>query len=481
MKRSDPNEKMSEKGTYRKNGRNLGMGQTGKDTLTQGPILKVLTKLAIPIMASSFLSTAYSITDMAWIGTLGAKAVAGVGVGGMYVWLSQGLASLARMGGQVNVAQALGRGDRERAGKYANAALQLVILFGVLFGAVCLMFPDGLIAFFGMKDPVTLAHAKSYLMITCGLILFSYVNFTLTGLFTAQGDSATPFQANLVGLGINMILDPVLILGVGPFPRLEATGAAIATVAAQMVVTLVLVVSTAIRKNSGNILREICLVRINEKEYYAGVMQIGGPTAVQGSIYCMISMFLTRMVAAFGAGAVATQRVGGQIESVSWNTADGFAAALNAFVGQNFGAGRMDRVRKGYRISFFTIVIWGAAMTLIFVLLPMPISRIFFHEADVLPIAARYMVIVGLSEGFMCVELTAIGAISGLGKTNICSIISVVLTGLRIPLAMVLSRTSLGLDGIWWALTITSMLKGIVLHLTFLHLSGAKKRTAAGA
>ena len=74
--------------------------------LTSGPILKTLAELALPIMISSMLGTAYSIMDMAWIGLLGAKAVAGVGVGGMYVWLSQGLASLSRMGGQVNTAQA---------------------------------------------------------------------------------------------------------------------------------------------------------------------------------------------------------------------------------------------------------------------------------------------------------------------------------------------------------------------------------------
>ena len=71
--------------------------------LTSGPILKTLAELALPIMISSMLGTAYSIMDMAWIGLLGAKAVAGVGVGGMYVWLSQGLASLSRMGGQVNI------------------------------------------------------------------------------------------------------------------------------------------------------------------------------------------------------------------------------------------------------------------------------------------------------------------------------------------------------------------------------------------
>lgn len=90
--------------------------------LTKGPILKTLTKLAIPIMASSFLGTLYNITDMAWIGLLGSKAVAGVGVGGMFTWFSQGLSSIARMGGQVQVAQCIGSGDREKAHKLCSTA-----------------------------------------------------------------------------------------------------------------------------------------------------------------------------------------------------------------------------------------------------------------------------------------------------------------------------------------------------------------------
>ena len=101
--------------------------------LTKGPILKTLTKLAIPIMASSFLGTLYNLTDMAWIGLLGSKAVAGVGVGGMYTWLSQGLASMARMGGQVQVAQCIGKGNRDEANKYAQTAVQLATLMGLVF------------------------------------------------------------------------------------------------------------------------------------------------------------------------------------------------------------------------------------------------------------------------------------------------------------------------------------------------------------
>lgn len=435
--------------------------------LTEGPILKSLTGLAVPIMISSFLGTLYNITDMAWIGLLGSKAVAAVGVGGMYVWLSQGLASLARMGGQVHVAQCLGRGDKEQAHRYAKTAVQLSILLGLAFAAVSLLFTDPLVGFFKLEGVKTILDAKIYMRITCGLILFPFLNLTLTGLYTAQGDSKTPFVANFIGLLINLLLDPLLILGVGPFPRIEVAGAAVATVSAQLVVMFVMMVGVFRSKKEENVLKGIRLFEPFSKEELGNIYKIGGPTAIQGMVYCMISMVLTRMVAAFGAEAIATQRVGGQIESVSWNTADGFAAALNAFVGQNYGAKKMDRVQKGYRISFWTVAIWGALIMLAFIIFPGPIAGVFFHEEKAMEIAISYLIIIGFSEAFMCVELMTIGALSGLGKTKLCSVISITATSMRIPLAMLLSRTSLGLDGIWWALTLTSVAKGIIFYLTF--------------
>ena len=158
-------------------------------------------------------------------------------------------------------------------------------------------------------------------------------------------------------------------------------------------------------------------------EYVSGICKIGIPTALQGMAYCVISMVLARMVSVFGAEAVAVQRVGGQIESLSWNTADGFAAALNAFVGQNYGANKMDRVKKGYRASLWTVGTWGLIITAIFVFVPKPIARIFFHEATAIEIAVDYLIIVGLSEAFMCVELMTVGALSGLGKTHLLNAI----------------------------------------------------------
>ena len=434
--------------------------------LTKGPILKTLTKLAIPIMASSFLGTLYNITDMAWIGLLGSKAVAGVGVGGMFTWLSQGLAAMARMGGQVQVAQCIGRGERDRAHGFAQAAVQLATLMGMAYAVISLLFTRQMVAFFQLTDPEAQTAALSYTKIACGLIVFSFLTLTMTGLYTAQGDSKTPFLANLIGLITNMILDPVLILGPGPFPKLGVVGAAIATVTAQAIVMTMMILGVIIQKKE-NVLKGIRLTAKIPKEYLGGLCRIGIPTAIQGMAYCAISMVLTRMVSAYGAEAVATQRVGGQIESISWNTADGFAAALNAFIAQNYGAGKMDRVRKGYRASLWTVGIWGLLISFVFVCFPKAIADIFFHEPKAVATAVGYLVIIGFSEAFMCVELTTVGALSGLGRTRLCSIISITFTSARIPLAIILGGL-IGLSGIWWALSVTSIIKGIIFTCTFL-------------
>mgnify|MGYP002610901357 CR=1 FL=1 len=256
-------------------------------------------------MASSFLGTLYNITDMAWIGLLGSKAVAGVGVGGMFTWLSQGLASMARMGGQVKVAQSLGRGEKEKAHGFAQTAVQLSTFMGLAYAILCLIFVRQMVGFFKLNDPEAVSAALSYTKIACGLIVFSFLTVTLTGIYTAQGDSKTPFLANLIGLVTNMILDPVLILGPGPFPKLGVTGAAIATVTAQFIVMIICV----IKQKKENVLKGTHLLTKIPAPYLNGICRIGIPTAIQGMAYCIISMVLTRMVSAFGAEAVATQRI----------------------------------------------------------------------------------------------------------------------------------------------------------------------------
>ncbi len=438
-----------------------------KGTLTEGPIFKVLMKLAVPIMVSAFLSTAYSITDMIWVGKLGSKVVAGVGVGGMYIWLSCGLSTLTKMGGQVYVGQELGAGNKEKAKVYAGAAIWLTIVFGILFGAVSLMFTGSLVSFFGLDDIKAIESAKVYIRIACGFVIFQYLGVVLTGLYTAQGDSQTPMKANFLGLAINMMLDPLLILGVGPFPRLEGAGAALATVIAQVIVVVTLILFIQRDEKEENILKNLSFFKRPEIHCLKQIIKMGGPVALQSTIYCGMSMILSRMITVFGDAALAVQQVGGQIESISWNIAEGFGSAMNAFAAQNFGASKPERIKKGYRFSVIAVFVWGGFVGLAFVLFPGPISKLFFHETEAIALSIAYFIIIGFSEPFMCLELMGEGALAGLGKTKISSTISIVLTAMRIPLALILSSTAWGLNGIWLALTLSSISKGIAMHIAF--------------
>ena len=435
--------------------------------LLNGNILTSLTELALPIMATSLVQTAYNLTDMAWIGMVGSDAVAAVGAAAMYTWLSSGVAALARMGGQVKSAHAYGEGNRREAVQYGKGALQLALVLAAAYGIITNLFAGPLIGFFHLNSSLVVKDAIVYLRIACGLILFAFIGQTLTGLYTASGNSRTPFVANCIGMGANIVLDPLLIFGLGPIPGMGVAGAAIATVTAQFIVALVLVISMRRDPVLASQMRVWIPTPLSNIKT---MVRIGFPAAIQSMLYCGISMVLTRFVTAWGDTAVAVQRVGGQIESISWMTADGFGTAINAFVGQNYGAGNLKRVKKGYMTASVIMFIWGIFTTCLLIFGAAPIFSLFIHEAEVIPAGADYLRIIGFSEMFMCVELMTVGALSGMGKTMEASVITIILTASRIPLAVILGGTAMGLNGIWWALTISSIVKGIIFFVYYLHI-----------
>jgi len=148
-------------------------------------------------------------------------------------------------------------------------------------------------------------------------------------------------------------------------------------------------------------------------------------------------------------------------------TADGFSASINAFIGQNYGAGNKERVRKGFYTSSVIVVIWGIFTTLMLTVFPEPLFRIFITEADVIPMGVEYLRILGYSQLFMCLEIATEGAFAGLGKTLPPSIVSILFTSIRIPMVMLLG-SKWGLSGVWWSLTISSILKGVILIVWFI-------------
>lgn len=433
--------------------------------LLHGKIMRSLCMLALPIVMTYFIQMAYNLIDMVWIGRLGSGAVAGVGVAGMFNWFSNGLITMAKMGGQVKIGHSLGAGDETEARRYLGAMLQLGITFALLFSTAAILLAPHLIGFFHLNSEAVVSDAIIYLQITCGLVIFTFMNQIFTASFNVRGDSRTPFILNTIGLVMNVIADPMLIFGLGPFPSLGVAGAAAATVFAQMAV-FVLFLFTIFRRHP--LYRGVQLTVLRPLNYYIQILRIGLPLSLQDMLFSCCSMLIARFIAAYGDGAVAAQKVGSQIESLSWMAADGFMAAINAFISQNFGAGQYDRVKAGYRAIMKIVFVWGLLCTVLLIAIPGPIFRIFLDDPEVLPIGISYLRILGFSQLFMCAEITTAGAFGGLGNTVPPSIESILLTFMRIPLLLILTRTPLGLSGIWWSISISSILKGTVLVTWYL-------------
>lgn len=430
--------------------------------LLEGHIVSSMARLAMPIMGTSLMQMAYNLTDMIWIGRISANAVAAVGAAGMYLWLSNGFSALARMGGQVLVGQSLGADKRKQAITYTRAALWMGFWIGLLYGIVAVALNGPLIGFFRLNSPQVVSDARTYLVITCAGLLFTFLNQILTGILTAMGNSGVTFKATAVGLLLNVVLDPVLIFGIGPFPRMEVAGAAAATVLAQVVVFFMYILM--IRKDTV-IFSEIHILKRPELSYFTNIVRLGLPVAVQSLIFTGISMLIARLIAGWGDAAVAVQKVGSQIESISWMTAEGFGSAVNAFVAQNYGANKKERVKKGYCSAMGVLMIWGIFTSFVLIAFPEVLFRIFITETKVIPLGVDYLRILGVSQLFMCTESASAGAFQGLGRTLPPSLVGVVFTALRIPAAMLLSTTVLGLNGIWWSISISSILKGLILPL----------------
>lgn len=436
--------------------------------LLQGPIFKSLSLLAIPIMATYFIQMAYNLVDMLWIGYLGSGAVASIGVSGNFMYLANGLVNMPKVGSQALIGQSLGAQNKKETRAYIQAAFQSAIFFAVVYGIIIILFQKSLIQLFNLTDPTIIQDAQNYLWITCGFVLFSFVNQIFTGILTAAGHSKSTFIATTTGLVLNLILDPILIFVFD----LKVVGAALATIIAQFIVTLVFLYDA----RNLEIFNEFQLLSKPEKNHIAKILKIGFPTSVQSMLFTCISMYIARLISAFGAISVAVQKVGSQIESISWMAADGFSASINAFTSQNYGAKNYTRVNKGYKTGMLVVSLWGFLTTCILIFLPGPIFSCFIHETNILPYGIDYLRILGYSQLFMCVEIATQGAFNGLGKTLPPSIVSIVFTSARIPMAILFSHY-LGVNGVWWAISISSMIKGIVLVTWFIFYS--KRRLIA--
>lgn len=427
-----------------------------KIDLTRGDIKKILLSLAFPIMGSSFLQMIYGLVDMFWVGKIGSNAVAAVGTASFFINLGYAINSMVVMGAGIKISHVIGAKDTENTKEYIKASCTLNFLMVISFIVPVVIFSKNLVQFFNLENDVE-NMAQIYLVIgTLGLV-FKFFNFLYTRILNSYGESKLPFKISSIGVILNIVLDPIFIFvfdwGVA--------GAAIATVLAEGINTYLFVKKS---KDYFKVEGYISKSWNRMKE----MMSLGTPIAIQRVLFTGFGIAIAKIISQWGPDAIAAQKIGLQIESITFMTIAGLQGAVSSFIGQNYGAGLEDRIEHGYKTAISLCTAIGLGTTAIFIFFPSYLVKIFVNKPETVEISVNYMRIIGLSQLFMCYEIVTNGAFSGIGKPKIPSIISIIFTSLRIPTALILSREEyFGLNGVWISISLSSVIKGILSPLVF--------------
>jgi len=424
--------------------------------LTEGPIFNKLLTLSLPIMATSFIQMANNMTGIFWLSRLGTEYVAAAGLAGQFLWLSMAFMFMCRIGAEIGVSQNIGKGNHEDAKKYAQNGFVLAIIVGTVFTVAVILLRSYLIRFFNMDDPVVVDIANRYLMVVAVSIPFSFGHFVITGVYGGYGNTKIPFFINGFGLLLNIVISPILIFVVG----LGVYGAAIGMIIASA--TNLCLKLWAMKKYSGRPFAQYSILAKINWDKILQILRWGVPVAAESFLFTTLFMVVSRLIASdFGQGAVAAHSVAMNVESLAFMAAGGFASAITAFIGQNFGAKKWSRIRSTYRIATLVMMAYGALVTITLFVFATPLVSIFLDYPPDIIIGRDYLRIIGLAQLLFCMEGVASGSFRGRGLTYKPSIVSIISNILRVFVAYFLAASALGINGVWIGIAIAMTVRSV--------------------
>ncbi|HXG95542.1 MAG TPA: MATE family efflux transporter [Gemmatimonadales bacterium] len=413
-------------------------------------------RLAVPAVAMMACHFSFNLIDSIWVGRLiGPAALAAVSTSGFYVWVALSLGEMVEIGLIAVAARRHGEGDPERAARAAAAAVVYALCAGLVVSAAGELLADPMFRLMSVPPEVArLGHAYLSTWLLGGPLVFGF--FAIEATFRAAGDTRTPFLMLAGSVCVSILLDPLLIMGLGPFPRLGVEGAALASVMVRgggFLFGLVI----ALR-------RGLLRVRAPDWRTVPTIVRIGAPLSLAGVLLSVIYMWLTRFTSRFGTPALAALGVGHKMEGLGFIAISGFALAASALVGQNLGARQEDRAREAVRLTVGYCLMVTVTTAIAFLLIPDRLVSLFTRDPQVIADGVLYLRVIAFAQIGQSFELILEGALAGAGYTFWPQIASTTLTALRIPLAAWWSQ-ALGLLGIWLALSVTAISRGIAMVL----------------
>ena len=430
--------------------------------MVSGSIDRAILHLGVPAAAAALLQAGFLVVDTFWLGRVGPVALAAASTAGFMMWLAQTLGDGAASGSGSVLARAVGEGDTGAAARAARAGQTLAVWGSALVSTAGLLSSHAIFAFMGTAPAVT-ADGLHYMWVILAGMPAYFLFVWLSAAFRAVGDARTPLKLLALAGAVNLVVDPVLIFGVGPLPALGVTGAALATVASWLVASVwgwVLLGRLGVRP------QPFVFLRPPRSETWRA-LRVGLPLGLEGALFSLIYILLTRVITSFGTPAVAALGIGHKLEVLNYFVCAGMGAAATTLVGQNLGAGDSRRaVRTAWRTLFLTCLPVGA-VTALLVAFPAIAVEVFSSDSEVVAAGVTYVLLVGLTQLFMAAEVVLLGAFAGAQWTAVPAAIEIGFTAVRVPLAMWLVAMGWGVEAVWFAIASTTVVKGTLLAALF--------------
>jgi len=441
--------------------------------LTEAPLGRALVMLAVPMILEMIMESIFAMVDVFWVARLGARAVATVGLTESMMMIVYSLAMGVSIGAMALVARRIGEKDRDAAARTAVQGICLAALMAVVIGVAGAVFAPELLGLMG-ADAEVVRTGSSFTRVMLGGNVSVFLLFLINSVFRGAGDAAQAMRVLWLGNALNIVLGPLFIFGVGPFPELGVTGAAVATTLGRGIAVLyqLWVLSSGRSK--------LTLARSHfrfEPRLMGKVLQLSTSAAGQMLISMTSYIGVMRILASFGSAPLAGYTIGFRIFMFAILPAFGLANAAATLVGQNLGARRPERAEASVWRASHVSAGFLCSVGVVFLLGAPWLVSVFTSDAEVARYGVDYLRIVSLGVPLYAYGMVVSQSFNGAGDTRTPTLINLfVFWALQIPLAWCLSHfTHLGPHGVFVTLALSFSVFAVVSVLAFRR--GRWKRT----
>jgi len=439
-----------------------GMKQAAKhntELILHGSLVRAILSIAVPVVINAFIQTLYNLTDTYWLGQIGKEPLAAINLVSPVQSIVLSFGSGVTVAGAVMIAQYIGARKEQDAKKIANQIFVVAMGFAVICALLLALFTPGIVTWLGATGE-TLRHSIAYLRIVVLDMPFLYMVNIYQSTRQAQGDTLHPMLLNLLGISLNLIFDPLLMVVI----PLGAAGAAQATVLAKMCPAFIALYLLTRRQEPIHLERRLMRP---DMASLRNIVRIGLPTALGGSVMQLGFLLMSRNVLVYGVDAMAAYGIGNKVNGLITLPSTGISSAVSTIVGQNMGAGQMKRADKGYRLSLMGITVFlfagGRIMSLPSV--STAVVSIFAEDPAVIAMAADFLA----TMAFWCftngIHDCTCGLFQGTGHTEVPMAVNVSrLWVLRFATLWFCETVlDMGVRSIWYSVVVSNGISSAIL------------------